>query len=92
MSSSKTIRLSAHARLRLPQRGATEAEVVRAIREAPWQPMPDGKLEARLEMDGALEWNGRPYRSKVVRPVFVETEGELVVVTVFVCVQPPPRA
>jgi hypothetical protein len=84
MDASKPVRLSAHAKLRLPQRGASEEEVLQALRDGDWQPMADGKIETRLEFAGSVEWNGLTYRSRVVRPIFVELGSEIVVVTVFV--------
>jgi len=34
-------------------------------------------------VDQHKEWNGRYYKSKVVRPIFTEKEDEIIVVTVY---------
>ena len=78
----KPIRLTAHARERL-NRGATPEEVIRAIREAPWKPEREGRWSATLELPFSGVWNGKRYNAKQVRPVFVEEEEAIVVVTVY---------
>ncbi len=79
----KPIRLSGHARQQLMRRGATEEEVIQAIRSAPWQPAEHGRLECRLNFPYGKEWNGKVYSTKQVRPIFVEEQDEIVVVTVY---------
>ena len=80
----KAIRLSQHARDRLVPRGATEQEVIEAIRTAAWQRAELGRWECRKVFRANRQWHGRRYASKVVRPVFVEELREVVVVTVYV--------
>lgn len=80
----KPIRLSAHALQQLSFRGATEAEVHRAIRARTWQAAESGRLECRHDFPFAALWNGRYYGTKQVRPIFVEESREIVVVTVYV--------
>ncbi len=41
-------------------------------------------METSKEFDFNDYWNGRFYTKKAVRPVFVEEEGEIVVITVYV--------
>ena len=79
----KPIRLSGHARQQLPYRGATEAEIEQAIRTAPWSPAELGRLECRLDFPYGKEWHGKVYARKQVRPIFVEEENEIIVVTVY---------
>ena len=79
----KPIRLSAHARGYISRRGFTEAEVEDAIRTSPWRPAHLGRLETAKEFAYNLAWNGIVYATKRVRPVFVETPTEIVVVTVY---------
>ena len=43
-----------------------------------------GRLECRKDLPFGREWNGRLYSTKQVRPIFVEEEREIVVVTVYV--------
>jgi hypothetical protein len=80
----KPIRLSGHAWSQLRHRGATEAEVVDAIRTTAWKPADRGRLECRKEFVLDALWNGRHYARKQVRPIFVEEPQEIVVVTVYV--------
>jgi hypothetical protein len=65
-------------------RGATEEEIVQAIRRAEWQPAERGRFDCRHESPFGRDWNGRHYTSKQVRPVFVDEPAEIVVVTVYV--------
>ena len=80
----KAIRLSHHTREQLAYRGTTEEEIVEAIRTAPWQPAELQRLECRKDFRYDRMWNGRPYATKEVRPIFVEEPTELVVITVYV--------
>jgi hypothetical protein len=79
----KSIRLSAHALNYCTKRGFTESEVVQAIQEGAWGPAELGRLECRKNFPYGKEWNGKFYQTKQVRPVFVEEEDELLVVTVY---------
>ena len=79
----RPIRFSAHARNQLVRRGVSEEEVIEAIRTSPWQPAERGRLECRKDFVYEGEWNGVFYRTKQVRPIFVEEEAELIVVTVY---------
>jgi hypothetical protein len=79
----KPIRLSGHARGYEARRGFTEAEVDAAIRQNPWQPARNGRWETRQDFPYNRVWNGTLYATKRVRPVFVETATEIVVVTVY---------
>ena len=80
----KPIRLSGHARERIETRGATPEEVGEAICSAPWGPTEGGRLECRKDFSYGREWNGKAYRTKRVRPIFVEEPDEILVVTVYV--------
>jgi hypothetical protein len=84
VSTSKTIRLTGHAHAQLGFRGATEADVVAAIRTSPWQPAELGRLECRNDFAFNAEWNRRWYATRQVRPIFVDEPGETVLVTVYV--------
>lgn len=79
----KPIRLSDHAQRYLNRRGFTLAEVEEAIRTSPWGPAELGRLECRKDFPYGKEWNGRFYATKQVRPIFVEEQDEIVVVTVY---------
>jgi hypothetical protein len=80
----KPIRMSGHARDQLRFRGATEAEVVDAIRTCPWRRSELGRMDCRKDLSFNAEWNGKVYGTKQVRPIFVEEADEIVVVTVYV--------
>jgi len=80
----KPIGFSGHASQQLRFRGTTEAEVVDAIRTAPWHPAENGRIECRKDFLFDAIWNGKHYATKQVRPVFVEEPNEIVVVTVYV--------
>lgn len=79
----KPIRLSGHARGQLARRGVNEDEVIEAIRTADWQPAEMGRLECQKTFVYGREWNGKLYASKQVRPIFVNTIDEIVVVTLY---------
>jgi hypothetical protein len=79
----KPIRLSEHARGYLARRGFTEQEVEDTIRTRPWTVARGGRFEASMEFPYHDLWNGAFYATKRVRPIFVETPTEIVVVTVY---------
>ncbi|HEX9871710.1 MAG TPA: hypothetical protein VGC99_24540 [Candidatus Tectomicrobia bacterium] len=80
----KSIRLSAHARENMGSRGATEQEVVEAIRTASWARAELGRLDCRKDFAYGQYWHDRFYITKQVRPIFVDEAHEIVVVTVYV--------
>lgn len=79
----KPIRLSAHALEYTERRGFTPEEVKDTIRHSTWEPAELGRLQCRKNFPFGGEWNGRPYATKQIRPVFVEEPGEILVVTVY---------
>ena len=80
----KTIHLSGHARDGIRHRGATEQEVLETIRTSYWRPAELGRLECRKDFAYGQDWNGTFYATKQVRPIFVEADDGIVVVTVYV--------
>ena len=80
----KPIRLSVHAQETAAFRGATEADVVDAVRDAPWLQARGGRLECKKDSSFERLWNGRIYTTRQIRPIFVEEADEIVVVTVYV--------
>ncbi len=42
-----------------------------------------GRLECHKDFPYGREWNGKFYKTKRVRPIFVEEADEIVVVTVY---------
>jgi hypothetical protein len=81
--SNKPIRLSDHALGYVARRGFTVAEVEEAIRLSPWRPAREGRWETARDFPYNGLWNGTLYATKRLRPVFVETSSEIVVVTVY---------
>lgn len=81
----KQIRLSNHALRYAEKRGFTVDEVEEAIQKTPWKPAEygDGRMQCSKEFTFEQIWNGKPYNLKQVRPIFVEEENEIVVVTVY---------
>jgi len=82
-SADKPIRLTAHAQGYLVRRGFSVAQVEEAIRTTAWSPADRGRLQCRKDFAYDRIWNGRPYASQQVRPIFVEEANEIVVVTVY---------
>lgn len=79
----KPIRLSGHAKDQLFFRGTTEEEVIETIKTAPWQLSELGRLETKKNLVFEKEWNKKYYKIKQVKPIFVEEDDEIVVVTVY---------
>lgn len=79
----KPIRLSDHASKYEKRRGFTFEEVVSAIEGGHWEAAERGRLECRKEFAYGREWNGKHYQTKQVRPVFIEEDAEIIVVTVY---------
>jgi hypothetical protein len=79
----KPIRLSGHAREQLTRRGVSEYEVVETIQTSKWDITELNRLQCRKDFPFDGLWNGKPYKSKQVRPIFVEESNEIVVITVY---------
>lgn len=79
----KTIRLSGHAVDQLRFRGCTQEEIEMAISTEKWKEARGNRFECRKEFAFDNIWNGKKYARKQVRPIFVEEEKEIVVVTVY---------
>jgi hypothetical protein len=75
--------LTSHAKGQVSRRGFTEVEVEQAIRTSEWKPAELGRTECSKSFPFNAEWQGMKYARKRVRPIFVETESEIVVVTVY---------
>ena len=80
----KPVTLSAHARERAAQRGATEEQIAATLATGRWEPADRGRRQASQTFAFDAEWQGRLYRRQQVRVVFAEEPDSLVVVTVFV--------
>ncbi|MFZ5806377.1 MAG: hypothetical protein ACOY3I_04135 [Verrucomicrobiota bacterium] len=80
----KPIRLTAHALGYTQRRGFVVKEIEEAIRTVKWEPSELGRLECRKNFAFNAVWNGKKYATKQVRPIFVDEESEIVVITVYV--------
>lgn len=79
----KNIVFSQHALDQLADRGASEEEVERSIREGEEVPAKKGRRAFRKNFPFNAEWKGKHYEIKQVMPVVVEEAKEIVVVTVY---------
>jgi hypothetical protein len=79
----KPIRLSIHAREQLLYRGVSEEEVYETIRTSKWKPAELGRWECKEVFPYKKEWNEIYYNEKEVRPIFVEEENEIIVITIY---------
>lgn len=79
----KPIRLSGHAREQLDRRGVTEKEIIEAISTVAWEPAEMGRFQCRKDFPYHKEWNRKLCKIKQVRPIFVEEDKEIIVVTVY---------
>lgn len=80
----KIIRLSGHALDQLKFRGCLKEEVEETINTMEWQPAELGRLECRKNFIFEKEWNNKFYKTKQVRPIFVDEMNEITVITVYV--------
>ena len=81
---SKPIVLSSNAKEQCHYRGCHEGEINETIRTTPWKLAELGRLECHKDFPFNQIWNGVRYRTKQVRPIFVEESRQIVVVTVYV--------
>jgi hypothetical protein len=79
----KPIRLAKHAREQCVERGATEAEVIKAIRTGAREPAKQGREMCRFNFSFGKRWQGDHYAIKQVAPVIKEEANEIVVITVY---------
>jgi hypothetical protein len=81
---SKPVEFSPHAREKMLDRGALEAEVEIAVRTGNPEPARKGRLMFRKNFVFEGEWLGKHYALKQVVPIVAEEPDRLVVVTVLV--------
>ena len=80
---SKPVRFSRHALERATLRGATDAEVLEAVRACEKEPAKHGRQGYRRTWAHAGLWGGRAYNSKQVLAIVADEADALVVVTVY---------
>ena len=76
------VELHPHARERLLERGATEAEVVQTVLSGERFPAKFGRTGFRHNFAFDGQWRGRPYATKQVEAYAVHEEGRWLVITV----------
>ena len=79
----KPILFSGHANEQLIFRGATKEEIAETIKTAKWELAELGRLECKKDFAFEKKWNKIYYKTKRVRPIFIEEENEIIVVTVY---------
>ena len=83
LSDDLPIEISAHARQQMHERGATESEVISAVREGEQEPARKNRTLFRKNFQFERMWQGQWYRIKQVAPIVAHEPDKLVVVTVF---------
>ena len=83
MNAKKPIRLSQHAREQIVYRGCSEEEIGEAIRTAKWEKAELGRLQCQKDFAFNKTWNNKKYKTKQVKPIFIEEPKEIIVVTVY---------
>jgi hypothetical protein len=79
----KPVVFTKHARQRMHDRGAREADVLAAIRTGQKETAQRGLLLYRLNLEFQREWDGKYYAVQQVAPVVDEEPDRIVVVTVY---------
>ena len=79
-----SIEISAHARIQMIERGATDGEVTTAIEQGQPESARLGRTLYRKNFPFDSTWRGRHYRTKQVAPVVASDGDKLAVVTVYV--------
>jgi hypothetical protein len=79
----KPIIFTLHAKLKAAQRGCLEEEVKTTILTQAWELNEMQKFECRMNFEFNNIWNKNFYTTKQVRPIFVEEETQIVVITVY---------
>lgn len=74
---------SDHARQQMRERGASEQEVLRAIRDGERIPAKHGRVAYRQNFQYNHLWGGKFYRIKQVMPIVIHERGATVVITVY---------
>jgi hypothetical protein len=76
------VALHPHARVRLAERGATEAEVIETVREGERFTAKFGRTGFRRNFSFGGMWRGRQYATKQVEAYAVEEHGWLVITVI----------
>ena len=79
----KPVVFTFHARQRMKDRGASEENVIEAIRSGGREPVRSGRVMCRLNLEFKRDWDGVYYQIQQVAPVIVEEDERIVVITVY---------
>ncbi|MFM7793424.1 MAG: DUF4258 domain-containing protein [Microcystis panniformis] len=79
----KPIRLTKHAQEQCIERGTNEQEIIEAIRHGTRQSAKQGRDKYQTIIQTNSYWQGKFYPLKKVVPIVIETEQELIVITVY---------
>ena len=78
------VRLHPPAQTRLPERGATTAEVIATVEGGETFPAQFGRTGFRRNFAFDAEWRGKSYATKKVKAIAVEENEDWLVITVVV--------
>ncbi len=76
-----SVRLHPHARSRLPERGATEKEVIETVERGTQFPAKLGRTGFRRAFPFNAEWHGKRYTIKQIEAFAVNEAGDWLVIT-----------
>jgi hypothetical protein len=82
-SEPKPIVFTAHALIRMRQRGTCEEDVCKAIRIGQREMAQRGLFLYRLNLEFKREWDGRYYSVQQIAPIVDEEANRFVVITVY---------
>jgi hypothetical protein len=80
----KQIIFSNHAKIKMADRGVTESDVIRAIKEGSAEPARKDRILIRKNIPFDNTWRGKHYSVKQIAPVVAEDNDKIVVITVYV--------
>ena len=73
----KPIKVSQHAKEQAHYRGCSEEEICETIRSSQWQKAELDRLQCQKDFTFNKKWNNEQYRTKQVKPIFVEKDEEI---------------
>ncbi|MCX7824332.1 MAG: DUF4258 domain-containing protein [Verrucomicrobiae bacterium] len=79
-----SVQIHPHARERMEERGATEAEVIATVEAGEQFPAKFGRSGFRRNFASDWEWRGRRYHTKQVEAIAIAEENSWLVITVVV--------